>query len=355
MNATDPLVSVIVPVFNGEQHIAPCLDSLTSQSYANVEIIVVNDGSTDGTEELLRHAERQDPRITAVHGVNGGVSRARNRGLDLVCGQWVLFVDADDMLIDRRLVEAVVLAGRDSPELIWFGSTSEPVQPVAVGRSEQPARQSPARRRSESTSGTSGSLQRILDGAGDLVLDGAALAEMVAAETLNALWDKAYRRDLIVDRGCRFAEGTSMGEDLLFNLQYVNAGTALRTLPITGYFYRRDNAASATRRYLPQKHTDLMRVSDDLRSWARTMDMAELSGAADYIRAKNVVSCMRDLHHPDCDLPRRQRRDVARMYRSSTPRVKAYGIGAKRRAFGSLYNALGARALYTITRLLAAS
>ncbi len=355
MSATDPLVSVIVPVFNGEQHIVQCLESLTSQSYANVEIIVVNDGSTDETAQMLRHAEQRDSRITAVHCANGGVSRARNRGLDLIRGQWVLFVDADDMLSDRRLVEAVVLAGHDHPELICFGSTSEPMQPEAAHCPVHPGGRSLARHESQSRGATAGSLRRIVDSAEDHVLDGAALAEMVAAETLNALWDKAYRGDLIVDRGCRFAEGTKMGEDLLFNLQYVDAGTVLRKLPITGYFYRRDNAASATSRYLPQKHSDLMQVSDQLRSWARTMGAAELRGAADYIRAKNVVSCMRDLHHPDCDLSPRERRIAAGVYRSSTPRVKAYGIGTTRRAFGSLYNALGARALFHLTRLLAAS
>ncbi len=347
MSTTGPLVSVIVPVFNGERHLRQCLASLTSQSYWNLEIIVINDGSTDGTACLLRSAEQQDARIIAVDTANGGVSRARNTGLERARGEWIMFVDADDMLSDRQLIEAVVLVACDATELISFACSSE--QP------EQESAYPPGCQAGEAAAGEAGRVRMrgILAETQDVVLDGAGLAEMVAAETLNALWDKAYRRDLIRRRGCRFAEGTRMGEDLLFNLGYITAGTALRKLPVTGYFYRRDNAASATSRYLPQKHADLMRVSDSLLQWALGEGSPALRAAAEYIRAKNVVSCIRDLHHPDCGLSRRERVAAARLYRSSAPSANAHGIGVKRRAFGSFYNVLGARTLLHLTRLLA--
>lgn len=342
MSTPDVLVSVIIPVFNGEEHLAECLASVSRQSYQRLEIIVVNDGSTDGTEQMLRSIEQKEPRITSIHCRNGGVSSARNAGLEAASGEWVMFVDADDMMSDRLLIETVVLAGEADVEMIWFESSSDE---SLVGDAEALAAvPGPA---------PSPRAEHIAARAHDFTLDCATLASMVVDERLNALWDKAYRRDAIVARECRFREGTRMGEDLLFNLAFARVHAAVRSIPITGYFYRRNNPESATNRYLPGKYVDLMAVSEHLHGWAQEVGAGELTGAADYIRAKNVISCIRDLHHGDCGLSRRDRLAAARYYRSQVPAVHAHGIGARRRLLGELYNLLGFRSLFHLTRLLA--
>ncbi len=94
----EPLVSVIVPVYNGEKYLADCLDSLINQLYKNVEIIIVNDGSTDGTKDILDFYVQKDNRIKVIHKENGGVSTARNTALEIAQGEYVHFCDADDWI-----------------------------------------------------------------------------------------------------------------------------------------------------------------------------------------------------------------------------------------------------------------
>ena len=91
-----PLVSVIIPVYNVERYLAQCLDSVSHQTYQNLEIICVNDGSRDGSPDILRRYADEDARIQVIDKANGGVSRARNDALDCACGEYIMFVDSDD-------------------------------------------------------------------------------------------------------------------------------------------------------------------------------------------------------------------------------------------------------------------
>lgn len=95
---TETLVTVIVPVYNVEQYLPRCLESIVSQSYSHLEIIVVDDGSTDGCAALCDQWAARDPRIRVIHKPNGGLSDARNAALDVMTGERVIMVDSDDWL-----------------------------------------------------------------------------------------------------------------------------------------------------------------------------------------------------------------------------------------------------------------
>ena len=92
----DNLISVIVPVFNTEPYLDRCLSSLVKQSYGNIEIIAVDDGSTDGSMTVLKRLALLDSRVKTIHIEHGGVSAARNTGIDAASGDWLMFVDSDD-------------------------------------------------------------------------------------------------------------------------------------------------------------------------------------------------------------------------------------------------------------------
>lgn len=94
----DSLISVIVPVYNVEKYLRKCVDSILSQTYKNLEIILIDDGSTDSSGKLCDELEKTDPRISVLHKDNGGLSSARNAGLDRMHGEYVLFVDSDDYI-----------------------------------------------------------------------------------------------------------------------------------------------------------------------------------------------------------------------------------------------------------------
>ena len=101
-------LSVVIPVYNGEAHLGDAVKCLQEQDFADWEAVVVDDGSTDGTPRLVDELARQEPRVRAVHQPNGGVSVARNRGLDEARGDWIVWLDADDAYVPgalRRIAE----------------------------------------------------------------------------------------------------------------------------------------------------------------------------------------------------------------------------------------------------------
>lgn len=93
-----PLISVIVPVYNSAKYLEQCVDSIINQTYENLEIILVDDGSTDGSSDLCDSIKKRDKRITVIHKTNGGAASARNAGLKLAKGEFIGFADSDDWL-----------------------------------------------------------------------------------------------------------------------------------------------------------------------------------------------------------------------------------------------------------------
>ncbi|OZG49204.1 glycosyltransferase [Bombiscardovia coagulans] len=94
----DPTVSIVVPAYNVERYLNRCMDSITNQTYQRLQIILVDDGSTDGTGRLCDEWAERDDRVKTVHRTNGGLAAARNTGLEQVTGQYILFVDSDDWI-----------------------------------------------------------------------------------------------------------------------------------------------------------------------------------------------------------------------------------------------------------------
>lgn len=101
------LVSVIVPVYNTENKLKKCINSVTNSSYTNLEIIIVDDGSEEKTALLCNQLKQQDKRIKVIHQKNKGVSCARNKGIDIAKGEYITFVDADDY-IDEKMIKALL-------------------------------------------------------------------------------------------------------------------------------------------------------------------------------------------------------------------------------------------------------
>lgn len=95
---TNPLVSIIIPVYNAATYLNACLDSVLAQSYSNIEVILVNDGSTDKSEEICNAFKQKDGRVKVIHLENQGVSHARNIGIEQSSGQYLCFIDSDDIV-----------------------------------------------------------------------------------------------------------------------------------------------------------------------------------------------------------------------------------------------------------------
>lgn len=127
MNNADqetPFFSIIVPTYNNENELKKCIDSILAQSYSDFELIIVDDGSTDGTPDICDSYALQDSRVLVLHKDNEGVAAARNDGLFRAMGKYVYYVDADDWVQQGLLQEAVSVLGQpEPPDMFVFGYT----------------------------------------------------------------------------------------------------------------------------------------------------------------------------------------------------------------------------------------
>lgn len=138
----DSVISVIIPIYNMEAYLARCLDSVINNTYRNLEIICIDDGSKDGSLEILRQYEKKDSRIVVIAKENGGVSSARNAGLDRMRGEFVTFIDSDDIVHPQYFeVMQAAQAINDSDDVILqfqqvhdedFPLTFEPIDITAL-------------------------------------------------------------------------------------------------------------------------------------------------------------------------------------------------------------------------------
>ena len=135
----EPLISVIVPVYNVERYLDQCLESIVNQSYRHLEILVVDDGSTDNSGMMCDRWAERDERIRVIHQPNGGLSAARNSALDVMKGEWVIMVDSDDLLhpeATATLVKAITQHNADIVvgDYIAFNDNELPQWPDNQGK-----------------------------------------------------------------------------------------------------------------------------------------------------------------------------------------------------------------------------
>lgn len=212
------LISIIIPVFNGEKKIARCLESLSSIKESDIEFVIVNDGSTDATKEICESYALRDHRIRLINQMNTGVSRARNKGLDLAIGRYVGFVDADDEIADEFDEILKVIKAVDSDFYMfdhWIqnecGLEKRTRYRLSQGRNEK-----------------------------------LELYNNFLTGKSNCVWNNIYRMNIIKEKKVRFPENMSMGEDCVFNARYLLHCQDGYYIKKTGYKYYTDDSNSAT-------------------------------------------------------------------------------------------------------------
>ena len=114
-----PTISIIVPVYNTEKYLHRCIDSILAQTFTDFELLLINDGSKDKSGEICDEYLNKDSRVRVYHKENGGVSSARNIGLENALGEWITFVDADDWIEDSMLEEVTDAAKKNNADLVF--------------------------------------------------------------------------------------------------------------------------------------------------------------------------------------------------------------------------------------------
>lgn len=123
--ATTPAISVIVPVYNTERYLRRCIDSILAQTFTDFELLLIDDGSTDTSPAICDEYAQRDPRVRVFHKPNGGVSSARNLGLDNALGEWISFVDADDWVDDAYFEKLIKKSISQKADIVFCDSYFE--------------------------------------------------------------------------------------------------------------------------------------------------------------------------------------------------------------------------------------
>ncbi|SEI84028.1 Glycosyl transferase family 2 [Propionispira arboris] len=116
------LVSIVMPIYNAEKYVSQAIDSVLNQTMTDFELILINDGSTDKSAEICASYARNDQRITLIHQKNGGICSARNKGLTLARGEYIAFIDNDDVYLPDLLEENYILAKKYNADILKYGN-----------------------------------------------------------------------------------------------------------------------------------------------------------------------------------------------------------------------------------------
>ena len=223
---TEGLVSIVLPVYNVEAYLEQCIHSLLAQTYPSLELILVDDGSTDQSGALCDKLAKEDARIRVIHQENRGVSSARNHGMDCATGEYIGFVDPDDW-IEPKMIQSLVEALRKNDAGGAFCGYWE--QPETVTKTDRPILHAPEKM---GTVSGSEALYQCLIGMG--------------YGYFTSVWNKLFRRSAIEQKGAlpRFDPAYSIAEDELWLTEVLPTLEQVELISEPLYYWRqRENSA----------------------------------------------------------------------------------------------------------------
>ena len=234
------LISIIIPIYNVERYLTECIESIIKQTYSNLEIILVNDGSTDNSLDICKEYAKLDARIKIIDKTNGGISDARNVGIQFSTGNYIMFVDSDDWIDSDTCEILIEMMKKHSCDVVMGGYTREFENKSLEKRifnNDMVFNVSECK-----------DLHRRLFG----LLDN-ELEDPESAESLCPVWMKLYKSDLIKKNNIIFEDIKKIGtyEDGIFNIhvfEYVKKAVFINK-PL--YHYRKTNTNSITSKYKP--------------------------------------------------------------------------------------------------------
>lgn len=248
---SNPFISVIIPVYNAETYLPACLESILAQDYSALEVVLVDDGSTDASPAICERYVQEHKDWRALHTENQGAGPARNTGMALARGEYLMFMDSDDLLagpgavgllaeLARREGADVVLGGvcRQGPEGGFFGRVAPGAEPAGVRRQV------------------------------DFLF-----RAFFSQAFMVSLHGKLYRREF-VEKNRLACGGRRLMEDKFFNLCCCACGPAYAFTQETVYLYR-DNKSSATARYTPDMAGAWFGVAEDLKAFLISRGLEE--------------------------------------------------------------------------------
>lgn len=280
-------VSVILPVYNGEKYLQETISSILGQRLTDLEVLAIDDGSTDGTAKILRRCAETDSRVRVFTQKNGGPAKARNLGIREARGEYLCFMDADDLIAPGML------------EDMWNMAHSGDMDCVACGYVMD-------------TDGHE-KVFSFPDFAGPAEQFRAHFTDMLRDQLMYVVWNKLYRTALVRERGASFPDYLS-GEDRLFNFQvypYIERFGFIST-PFYRYFLRGEQTLA--NRYVENRFDSVLACYRGLASCCEEMALCkeETRRVVNFSLIKGVVSCFTQLSARGCPMGWGQKRAYIR-------------------------------------------
>lgn len=222
--AKDIKVTVIVPVYNVANYVSQCVESILAQSYKNLDIILVDDGSTDGSGAICDGFTALDERVRVFHFENAGVSAARNRGIKESCGEWICFVDGDDRVFPDYIECMLNLALEKGAEVV---STTEFMCDYDK--------------------------DQVVNDKIEVITGQEAVRRILCYKLPIGCNSKLFRKVFLEENGIKFFEDLAVGEGFNFNCLAFGRADKVAVCRRKIYFYRKDNPNSVTTKFNPVK------------------------------------------------------------------------------------------------------
>lgn len=286
--------SFILPVYNVEKYIKKCVDSLLNQTYENFEVILINDGSKDKSEDVCKEMVKKDSRVSLYNQVNSGVSVARNLGIDKSSGDWLVFIDPDDW-VDKDYL------------LNFYNSIEENVDIIICDDIvEFP-------KKSIINNIFIESCEFVGNKKDDLLLQffsKNSCSYFPQNHDCSSPWGKIYRKEFVLKNGIRFEPELRRAQDKVFNLYAFELASTIKYINIPQYHYRM-NETSTWGKYSPNIINDLEKLYEHMRKFIlkyKTDNDVFLSSFYEKI-ALSINSIFRQYYyHKDCELSNREKK-----------------------------------------------
>ncbi len=260
-----PKVSVIVPVYKVEKYLNRCVDSILAQTFTDFELILVDDGSPDNCPKICDEYAEKDERVGVIHKENGGVSSARNDGIDMSQGEWIMFVDSDDW-IEEDMLEGMVAKIKDDVDMVISSADF-------IGPGEN-----------EKTSATMPDSRYLSKEIVEKKFNG----ELPSA-LIDVPWCKLYKREVIIRENIKFDISICTGEDAQFNAKYLSYIKNVETMKDSYYRYIREGNDSLSLRFYENFYQINKKVYSDILEYAIRTGCSEETQRAIKVRHMYVI------------------------------------------------------------------
>lgn len=267
------LISIVVPIYNSEDNLKKCINSLIDQSYENIEIILVNDGSTDCSLQIAQGYAESHPNIRLIDQINEGVSVARNKGMAVANGVWIIFVDSDDW-IEQSCVQLFYNASNKKldvyPDIIISDFFLENTSGIKIDSFFNSTYDSVSTNRLEYVKSC---------------IAASSISNNNAGANLGVPWAKMYRKEFIIENNFKFVPGLKRMQDMIFNLHAFYNAKVITKIDAGTYHYSLLEG-SATNKFNPSFVEIGKKVLDNMYLFTEQYTLGE--ELSDYLNAKSV-------------------------------------------------------------------